>query len=140
MVFCLSTLTYLKAKKDASNFRYLRIINPLLTDYTVEKALQWGNVVSGSEKTYDIYGDHNLAITVVSGVCTPGSNFNISYPSGFTKNNTFIISAKGITRNGKTTEVSSSVLFTFNDSSIAVSPGNGITEETTIQLLLLKKG
>ena len=54
-----SSLTYLKSKKDINNFRYLRIINPLLTDYTKEKAIQWGNVIDSSEKTYDLYGSHN---------------------------------------------------------------------------------
>lgn len=54
-----NTLTYLKSIKDINNFRYLRIINPLLSDYTKEKAIQWGNVVAGSEKTYSIHGEHN---------------------------------------------------------------------------------
>lgn len=54
-----NTLTYVKASKDISNFRYLRVINPSTTDYSVAKAIQWGNVVAGIEKVYDIHGAHN---------------------------------------------------------------------------------
>lgn len=54
-----STLAYFKAIKDINNFRYLRVINPLLTDYTLEKSLQYSNVAGGSEKVYDLFGTHN---------------------------------------------------------------------------------
>lgn len=51
--------TSLWAIKDANNRRYFRIFNPLYEVVNVPLAIQWANIVDGTEKVYNIFSEHN---------------------------------------------------------------------------------
>ena len=59
--------------KDGNNFRYLRAINPLFEEYSIEKALQFVDTVNGKETVYNIFGEHNKHLMGVSFIGSVGS-------------------------------------------------------------------
>jgi hypothetical protein len=50
----------LQVAKDGSNFRYLRIMNPLQENFPVDQAIQWADTVDGKETVYNLFGEHNI--------------------------------------------------------------------------------
>ena len=59
--------------KDGNNFRYLRAINPLFEEYSIEKALQFVDTVNGKETVYNIFGEHNKHLMGVSFIGNTGA-------------------------------------------------------------------
>ena len=62
-----------QAAKDGNNYRYLRLMNPLFSDYTAEQALQWVDTTNGKETVYNIFGEHNMGLMGVSFIGSVGS-------------------------------------------------------------------
>lgn len=52
----------LQVAKNANNFRYLRIMNPLQENFPIDQAIQWANTVDGVETVYNLIGEHNLSL------------------------------------------------------------------------------
>lgn len=62
-----------QAAKDGNTYRYLRLMNPLLSEYTAEQALQWVDTTNGKETVYNIFGEHNMGLMGVSFIGSVGS-------------------------------------------------------------------
>ena len=70
--------TALSAKKDANNSRFVRVINQLYSEDTIN-SLQLVEIKEGQEKVYNLFGEHN---TDISNMVNGGSTWVTQNPNG----------------------------------------------------------